>query len=160
MARHYISLRSHEAALKLPPVPDLVFEILFDQDAVEDIEGPAAALLAAHSRDSQATWLVLACDFPLVTVNDLTDLIDAYEHPGTSFINESGFREPLLAIWSPEALTKLLQNVQQGLTGPSQTLRQLRCKTISAKAELTLLNANTPQEWQRAQRIISCMDCP
>ncbi|KAL8336011.1 hypothetical protein RB601_000041 [Gaeumannomyces tritici] len=87
--------------------------------------GPAAGLLAAHEAAPDATWLVVACDFPLVTADVLGRL--RREHCGggsgddgggggsgtapaavvTCFRGADGRPEPLVGIWTPEALGRL-----------------------------------------------------
>jgi molybdopterin-guanine dinucleotide biosynthesis protein A len=61
--------------------------------------GPAAGLLAAYKNDPHAHWLVIACDYPLLTSDALQQLYDAYEEPVTCFVNSQEWCEPLLGIW-------------------------------------------------------------
>jgi molybdopterin-guanine dinucleotide biosynthesis protein A len=62
--------------------------------------GPAASLLAAHAHDADPHWLVLACDYPLVTVEALRQLREEFEELVTCFVNRDGFVEPLAAAWA------------------------------------------------------------
>ena len=63
------------------------------------------------------------------------------------------FCEPLLAVWSPEALEKLAGNVKQGLTGPRFVLDQLSdARIINPESEVELFNVNTVEEWEKAVR--------
>jgi molybdopterin-guanine dinucleotide biosynthesis protein A len=120
-------------------------------DSVDEDIGPAAGLLAAHSRDPAATWLILACDFPFVEAATVEQLIKDYEEPATCFRNEAGFIEPLLGIWSPQALRNLGENVKAGHSGPSYTLKRLDSKFLVPSHQEWLLNVNTKQEWEEAQ---------
>ncbi|KAK8194396.1 hypothetical protein M8818_007586 [Zalaria obscura] len=123
--------------------------LIYDGDGSSDI-GPAAGLLAAYDADPEAHWLVLACDYPHITASDLGALLEAYEAPVTCFVNEEGFHEPLVALWSPEALRKLRQNVSNGINGPARTIKMLNGKRMRPEREMALFNANTPQEWETA----------
>jgi molybdopterin-guanine dinucleotide biosynthesis protein A len=56
---------------------------------------PVAGLLTARARNADAHWLVLACDYPLVTVEALRPLREEFEEPVTCFANRDGFVKPL-----------------------------------------------------------------
>jgi molybdopterin-guanine dinucleotide biosynthesis protein A len=133
----YLSARSDQA-FELPTISD---------DAFQQI-GPASGLLSAHEtfRD---TWFVLACDFPLATAEAVQRLYEVYKPPATFYTME-GQIEPLFAIWSPEALDILKENVSRGKTGPIFTLKSLG-NGIEPKDKRWLYNTNTPEEWQLAQ---------
>ncbi|KAJ1323583.1 molybdenum cofactor guanylyltransferase [Microdochium nivale] len=73
-------------------------------------EGPIRGFLAAHEALPDATWLVIACDYPRLTVDAIRYLIDAYEPPVTCYRGARAKWEPLISIWSPEALVRLKQN--------------------------------------------------
>lgn len=119
-------------------------------ETMQDI-GPAAGLLAAHQYDPVSTWLVVACDFPLLDPAALHQLVDAYENPMTSFVNSDGFSEPLLALWSPTALKSLRENVEGGRLGPSYTVKRLRGKLIAPAQDVWILNTNIREEWEVAK---------
>jgi molybdopterin-guanine dinucleotide biosynthesis protein A len=121
------------------------------QDGITQDIGPAAGLLAAHRSDPKATWLIVACDFPLLDPAALRQLREAYETPMTCFVNADGFSEPLLAIWSPQALQKLDENVSSGRSGPNHTVKQLGGKLVSPTEEDWILNTNTREEWNTAK---------
>lgn len=92
--------------------------------------GPGAGLLAAHHQDQSAHWLVVACDYPFISTAALSQLRREWTAPVTCFENRDCFCEPLLGIWSPEALRALRQNIQDGILGPSAVVRSSRGKTI------------------------------
>jgi molybdopterin-guanine dinucleotide biosynthesis protein A len=126
-------------------------EIIFDLEANTEREstGPAAGLLAAFDAYRDSTWLVVACDYPLLTLTALEMLRKAYVAPVTCFLNGDGFVEPLVGIWSPDALAVLKGNVAQGRSGPSRVVRQLTGRTISPPGGCGewLVNVNTRTEW-------------
>lgn len=113
--------------------------------------GPSAGLLAAHRHDSHASWLVVACDFPLLEPAALHQLKDARRDPVTCFVNKYGFNEPLLSIWTPQALQTLSENVKAGRSGPNFTIKHLNGTLISPDKDDWILNTNTLEEWEAAK---------
>jgi hypothetical protein len=55
--------------------------------------------------------------------------------------------EPLFAIWSPDALDMLKDNVLKGKTGPIYTLRGIG-NGIEPADGRWLYNTNTPEQWK------------
>ncbi|EON62444.1 hypothetical protein W97_01666 [Coniosporium apollinis CBS 100218] len=152
----FVSLRDPQQMSGLTAVPGIATEILHDgfwhQEQYRqgpDI-GPAAGLLAAHKHSPHSHWLVLACDYPFVTTAALIHLNEQFEEPLTCFKNEKGFVEPLIAIWSPQALRQLEDNVRHGMTGPTRAVKMLDTKAISPLEPRTLMNTNTKEEWDKA----------
>lgn len=144
-----IPYQSGSKRIQLRTIPD---------ETTQDI-GPAAGLLAAHRQDPNATWLVVACDFPLLDPAALHQLREAYKTPVTCFVNTNGFSEPLLAMWSPNALQHLQENVHDGRSGPSFTIKQLKGKLISPTEDDWILNTNTKEEWDIAKIRIKRTQC-
>jgi molybdopterin-guanine dinucleotide biosynthesis protein A len=130
---------------------DTLVELVEILDTSTQEIGPSAGLLAAHQYDSDAAWLVIACDFPLLDPAALRQLREAYEDPVTCFVNKDRFSEPLLAIWSPKALQTLSENVVAGRAGPSYTVKRLGGKLVSPNQDEWILNTNTPDEWEGAK---------
>ncbi|KAJ5982219.1 hypothetical protein N7451_012319 [Penicillium sp. IBT 35674x] len=128
--------------------------VLFDRGNNENLLsdndiGPARGLLRAHQTDQSCNWLVVACDYPLLTVTALQQLRHMFGGAVTCFCNKDGFSEPLLAIWTPEALRTLSENVQQGILGPSSVVRQLNGVLVQPQMSNWLMNANTQEDWVR-----------
>jgi molybdopterin-guanine dinucleotide biosynthesis protein A len=129
-------------------------EVLYDDTSVGDI-GPAAALLSAHAHDPSATYLFLACDHPLLPPTALQQLILEYEPPLTCFKNEQGFHEPLIAIWSPEALEELKKRVTSGSgSGLNRVIKTMEAKAVTPLREEWLRGANDQNEWAEAMEIL------
>src|ERR1700722_11313550 len=73
--------------------------------------GPAGGLATAFSRQPSHAWLVLACDYPLLNLSALSDLLSSRrpEADATAFRNPvHGGPEPLIAIWELAAQAALL----------------------------------------------------
>ncbi|KAJ9125487.1 hypothetical protein QFC22_000448 [Naganishia vaughanmartiniae] len=145
------------------------------------IGGPAVGLLSAHFAERGATFLVLAVDFPLVTVDALRDLLERYTPPVTCYLHTSdNHPEPLLSIWASDALDELQENAmgQRKKTGPCWTARRIWARmgvettggdgkamvdgdhVVMPREEQWLFNTNNPEEWERAIRILSGRTSP
>lgn len=165
----YLSLRNR-AALQALLQPDMVHEtsedlltidlshgkisvqVLYDEDlpgynAHGEI-GPASGLLRAHNHAPRSTWLVVACDYPLLSAAAIDQLRQIFGGTVTCFHNKDGYSEPLLGIWSPAALEALQENVQQGITGPSFVVRQLSGILVEPEFDDWLINTNTEEDWE------------
>jgi molybdopterin-guanine dinucleotide biosynthesis protein A len=130
-------------------------EIILDLESSQGnaSKGPAAGLLAAYESDPAATWLVVACDYPSITADTLQDLQSRYKPPVTCLQNQEGFCEPLLGIWSPEAISHLKENCKAGKLSPSKAIRELDGYTYLPEDSETLLqNVNISSEWEGALR--------
>jgi len=87
----------------------------------DGIAGPLAGLLAALRWQPTATWLIVACDLPLVSVAALDWLLTQRrpEHWAVLPRAASGYVEPLLAVYEPAALKLLEELARQGQRSPS-----------------------------------------
>ncbi|KAJ9263935.1 hypothetical protein DTO212C5_7353 [Paecilomyces variotii] len=152
----YAELISSDTLL-LPGKTQYTVRVLYDENSgsqdgtvthkIVDI-GPAAGLLAAHHHDLESSWLIVACDYPLLPISPLQQLLHEFEEPVTCFRNSAGYCEPLLAVWSPGALQRLQQNVLRGKCGPSFVVKELKGKMLRPDHEVWLFNANNKEEWK------------
>jgi len=141
--------------------------------------GPVTGFLAAYNQDRECSWVVTGCDYPLLEPAALQQLWTAHraKTPAvTSFVNEDGFSEPLLAIWSPTALSLLkdLESAAQAegrQIGPNRVIRvlqsnaEMNASPNSSQSSLVMLlsperpqwlrNVNTPSEWEQVQPLIA-----
>lgn len=124
--------------------------------------GPAAGLLAAYYTNPKTKWLTVACDFPLLRVRTLQCLMQSSTSSSSSvtcYQNSKGFCEPLLAVWSPEGLAKLAENVRLGRTGLRFVVDELAdAQIINPESEMELFNANTVEEWEEACSFFGSVD--
>lgn len=160
-----------------PPTIHIITDPAPNQPSPSESTGPAAGLLAAHRALPAATWLVVACDYPFLTPAVLRRLCDAYRPPVTCFRNADGFCEPLVGVWSPEALGRLEAEAAGAAgaagggrgVGPSRIVRALGGREIEAgtdgdqdpngdpdgdRAGPVLVGVNTREEWERAFEVL------
>jgi molybdopterin-guanine dinucleotide biosynthesis protein A len=121
----------------------------------QDIDiGPAAGLLAAHALLPESSFLVMGCNYPLLPPTALQQLVLEYESPLTCFLNDSGVSEPLIAIWGPEALEKLKENVEQGRNEMSGIAKQVGGKMVKPLRKEWIKDINTKKEWDEVMDML------
>lgn len=95
--------------------------------------GPMTGLLSVFECINDSALLVVGCDYPFFTEADMKSLMDARE-PGIDVVcyhnRESGFDEPLLAIYEKQCASLLLSFYQNGQTSLQQFLKTVRTKRI------------------------------
>lgn len=144
----YISCRKEQAASVSSE-----YKVITDQyDA-----GPSGAIVTAMEQDPDSAWLVLACDLPLLDEATLAYLVENRK-PGlmaTTFRSPfDDFPEPLVTIWEPSALPVFKQYVSEHKTCPRKILLNHAIHLLIPKDPVTLLNANTPEDAERAKELI------
>lgn len=113
--------------------------------------GPFGAILTAFQEDPDAAWLVVACDMPFVDANVLEYLLQnrSVSEIATAFHNkETGFPDPLIAVWEPRSYPILLQFLSMGYSCPRKVLINSSIKEVQPQHEQTLRNANTPEDYK------------
>lgn len=122
------------------------------RDSVGDA-GPATGILSAHAAFPERSWLVLACDLPLISEQSLQLLVASRDplKEATAFI--SSFKqspEPLMTIWETAGLKRL--DLEKGC--PRKTLLKADIALIENPFAIEQFNANTPSEREEALRAI------
>lgn len=132
--------------------PEQAGELAYTHDVLSDTFlglGPMGAILSAFRQAPNSAWLVVACDLPLldeaalqflVNNRDTSAIATTYRSP------ESGFPEPLVAIWEPKSYSVLLQFLAQGYSCPRKVLINSPVHVIDAPNPDVLMNVNTPGE--------------
>jgi molybdopterin-guanine dinucleotide biosynthesis protein A len=147
----HVSCRSNQAQeLVYPELPIIEDSILQS--------GPVGGLISAFRFDPNAAWLVVACDLPHFCSNAMQQLIASrkIEAIATAFNSPfDAYPEPLACIWEPKSFLKLTQYLAFGNTCPRKVLLQNDSFLLEAENPLWLLNANTPEEAQKAKESIS-----
>lgn len=140
-------------------------DIKFVIDDLQDA-GPVAGLLATHHSSPSTHWLVTGCDYPLLETETLKQLWSNHTVKTwtTCFQNDEGYHEPLLAIWSPDALqelevmTRIARETDRRI-GPSSAIRAFekdhrhanqipKVVRVQPKNMIWIKNVNTPTDWQ------------
>jgi len=115
-------------------------------------KGPLNGLLSAHEKHPDVSWLVLACDLPLINVQTIRQLIEAragHKDATALATHESGLPEPLAAIWEPRALRKAKKFLlESGSSCPRKFLLQSDTALVFPHNDQDLCNANSPEEYR------------
>lgn len=115
--------------------------------------GPSTGLLSAYHAQPETSWLVLACDLPLISRQSVALLIGS-RHPekaATAFISPfNGHPEPLIAIWEPAGLAALEREYLDGKNCPRKTMLKSDVFVLENPYNTEQFNANTPEEMRDA----------
>lgn len=148
-AKTFMGLREEKKAEAggLPAIPDK-----------EAYLGPFRSILSAHEQHPDKAWLVLACDLPFITEETIANLFAERDSSkaATAFMNHSsGFLEPLIAIWEPESLQAAKAYGAEGGKCPRKFLMSQPIKKARAANEQQLMNANFPEDYQKAKEALN-----
>ncbi len=142
----FISIREEQQDLAyLNDIPQI-------KDQFESI-GPICGILSAFQTIPDSSWLVMAIDLPHADEDTVNQLIQNYDPNmiATCFINpEKEWAEPLFSIYSPRAFEEMKDYYLSGSKCPRKFLKHREIKAIRPINEHALVNANTPEEYQKA----------
>jgi len=136
----FISVRDEEAAA-LESHPTII-------DAFGPV-GPLGAIASAQQHDPNASWLVLACDLPMIEQHHLQSLIDTLDTDGWDkdaiyyASATDGLPEPLCAIWEPGSARAVTAAMNDGRRCPRSVLENLDGLALPSPGLWTLANTNT-----------------
>lgn len=131
------------------------YEYIIDKDTEG---GPLGAIAGAQKLHPQHAWLIVACDLPLLDLKTLQYLNKERNAAAvaTSFISpHDQLPEPLIAIWEPKSAATVQEWLDRGYKCPRKVLINSYCHLIQPPIEDCLLNANTPEEADRALSLIA-----
>lgn len=115
-----------------------------------DGKGPMVGILSAFQRYPDVAWLTVACDLPFLTSKTLNHLV---KHRNASKLAtaihnpETGFPEPLITIWEPEAGQQLLAFLKEGYSCPRKVLINSDIEVLEAIEIKELQNINHAYEY-------------
>ena len=113
--------------------------------------GPFNGILSAHLAFPDATWLVLACDLPLMDAASLELLIKSHSESNFATAlatHKTGLPEPLAAIWSPNSLKETVDYLPGSESScPRKFLLQHEIKLVNPEHDDVLINANDKEEF-------------
>lgn len=142
--RTFLSIRADQH----PGIPAGI-DVIVDND---DFRGPFNGIMSAHKLYTDAAWLVLACDLPLINADTISQLT-SFRAPGRDATalatRESGLPEPLAAIWEPHGLAKAMVHLANTESScPRKFLLRSDTALLFPESDLLLSNANSPMEYE------------
>lgn len=122
--------------------------------------GPLIGILSAFKSNPDVAWLVTACDLPLLDLPTLQYLIQNRDSSSIATTFQSphdGLPEPLITIWEPASFERLQMHRTDGYTCPRKALirNEANVKMLTAPNPEVLINANTPEDAQKVEEILS-----
>lgn len=126
-------------------------DILQDRPEYRDI-GPMAGILSAFHAYPNKNWLVLACDYPLITDEEVRVLADCKQGAdlAAAFYNQStGFFEPLLGFYTAACFPLLEDSFRQGQYSLQQFLKAQNAGQCYTSAEHRLESVDTPEAYRQ-----------
>ena len=109
--------------------------------------GPAGGMHAAFARGGGVAWLVLGCDYPHLTAQDVRRLVAA-RGAGVEAVTfadaSSGEIEPTLSLWEPPAQQAFLRAFAAGERSPRRILRSTALRTVTPHHARALEDRNEP----------------
>lgn len=143
----YISCRPGQISDSILPVIE---------DTHDDL-GPFGGILSAFEFDPLVAWLVVACDFPLLDIAAISQLVEARDMTSvaTSFLDtQTLMPEPWITILEPKIYPILQDYHNRGRSSLRGVLVDYNSALIRADYPDVLLNANTPEEAYRLKKLI------
>lgn len=111
--------------------------------------GPLGGIVSAMQTDPEASWLVLACDLPLLTPEVLQHLIASrlVHKAATAYRAAPGSNvpEPLCAIYEARLRMRCFESLALGWSCPRRILMEGRVQLIDSIDTQALTNVNDPE---------------
>lgn len=147
----YLSIREDQKDLYADTLPTITDRNVY--------RGPFNGILSAHEFDPEASWLVVACDLPLMDLSGLRSLIaerDTRKDATAMATRKTGLPEPLAAIWEAGTLEKVpsyLENTESSC--PRKYLLNSDIKLVFPTDDTILLNSNSEEDYKEVMKILS-----
>jgi molybdopterin-guanine dinucleotide biosynthesis protein A len=122
--------------------------VLIDAPEFENY-GPIVALLTASKKYPNASFLVVGCDYPFVSLDDLKLLLNSRKESvsGLAFYNEEAkLYEPLLAIYEQPILNKLYSNFETGKVALQHFLAEINALKLIPKNKESIRSIDTKND--------------
>ena len=111
--------------------------------------GPLGAIASAQQAHPDSTWLILACDLPLLEQQHLETLASSHSdaHPATYFTSAIDSQpEPLCAIWDRGSAQAVSEAIATKQFCPRKVLNNINGQALTSLDPWALANTNTPAD--------------
>ena len=137
-------------------------QFLFLKDAEQYANiGPLSGLLTAFVNMPDCNFLVVGCDYPLITKNDIENFLQAIPVDGiaAAFYNPATtFYEPFLAYYSADCSRLLMQMHEHGENSLQQFLKLHKAYKFMNYDPSVIRSVDTPEQMQYVQEILKNQD--
>lgn len=131
-------------------IPDK-YAVMVDAPEYAEI-GPMAAILTAFKNEPDADFLVIGCDYPLVNIKHLEQLIKV-KHKSIYVVcyqqNRSTFYEPLLCVYQSIIKTKLEYQFKQNNYSIQSVFREINAYVIHSENNIEIKSIDTIEEYEK-----------
>jgi len=129
---------------------DMARLIGFGFEVIEDKEtgnGPVYALASCFEKLTEENVLVLSCDVPQISAQDLELLVSKHHSESDLTCYEyKGKVMPLIGVYSPSSFIAFKKAMEKGERKLFFVLNGLKVKTVQYEGVGGLMNINTPQD--------------
>ena len=132
------------------------YQMLADQPELENV-GPMAALLTAFSTYPDKDFLVLGCDYPLVTMKDLKEFekgLDREQMASAFYNEENNMYEPLLAYYSERSGNEIQRMYRDNQYSLQHFLKENNAKKYNPVRPKNVISVDTPEDFEMAKEKI------
>lgn len=158
--RRLAPLGERRALVRAEPLAGLAADVTRVADPAPGA-GPLQALLAAFAALPAARWFTAPCDAPWLEPGIYRELERALDGAPAAFARTPAGDEPLVAIWTPEALRRLGEGWAQGGGGAGRPVHAALARAgarpvrfagaapfanVNTQAELALARAGAEEE--------------
>jgi molybdenum cofactor guanylyltransferase len=129
------------------------YNFIVDAEKYRDT-GPMAALLSAFEQYPDASFLVVGCDYPFITKNDLIKLLkdNDSEWIASAYYNEKeNFYEPLLGFYKNSCTSILKEYFDNGNYSINNFLKNIQAPKIMPSTPEIIKSADTFEDYQSAK---------
>jgi len=132
------------------------YQMLADQPELENV-GPMAALLTAFSTYPDKDFLVVGCDYPLVTTKDLKEFekgLDREQMVSAFYNEENNMYEPLLAYYSERSGNEIQRMYRDNQYSLQHFLKENNAKKYNPVRPKNVISVDTPEDFEMAKEKI------
>lgn len=119
--------------------------------------GPMAALLTAFSTFPGKDFLVIGCDYPLITMNVMRCFLEnmKLENRAFAFYNHDNKYEPLLAWYSRDCAPLLKAFFDRNEFSLQHFLRSVEAQKYYPEDHNVMTSVDTPEEYQNMKLVLN-----
>jgi molybdopterin-guanine dinucleotide biosynthesis protein A len=115
--------------------------------------GPMSGLLTGFDHRPDRSLLLIGCDYPFLTKQDLALLIGARQKDADAVCftrEQDGMDEPLVAVYERTSMPVIRECFQQGQYSLREALQKIRIHRLKAPAGNALVSVDTPEAFHHA----------
>ncbi|REA57509.1 molybdenum cofactor guanylyltransferase [Dyadobacter luteus] len=118
--------------------------------------GPIASLLTAFEKYPGNDFLIVGCDYPLLSIRELRSFLNTIrrESIAATFYNNENKYEPLIGWYSAQCAPLLMQFYREGNRSLQHFLRQNNAEKYVPEQLETMKSADTPEDYERILSIL------